>query len=61
VIVVDSNILAGYMRRGTLTFDQAYALQLEAEDLLIVKHATMDKKVLRSFPERTFSLERISH
>ena len=90
------NILAGYMRRGTLTFDQAYALQLEAEDLLKgreydvdsldvmelvkasecsaydcefvalakklgVKLATMDKKVLRSFPERAFSLESVSH
>ena len=28
------NILAGYLRRGTLTFDQAQALQNEAEDLL---------------------------
>ena len=28
------NILAGYLRRGTLTFDQAHALQSEAEDLL---------------------------
>ena len=28
------NILAGYMRRGKLTFEQAHALQSEAEDLL---------------------------
>lgn len=28
------NILAGYMRRGKLTFEQANALQSEAEDLL---------------------------
>lgn len=28
------NILAGYLRRGSLTFEQAYALQCEAEDLL---------------------------
>jgi predicted nucleic acid-binding protein len=89
------NILAGYMRRGMLTLEQAYALQLEAEGLLNgreyevdsldvlelvkasecsaydcefvalskklgVKLATMDKKVLRNFPDRTFSLERAS-
>lgn len=28
------NILAGYMRRGKLTFEQAHAFQSEAEDLL---------------------------
>lgn len=28
------NILAGYLRRGMLTFDQACGLQREAEDLL---------------------------
>jgi len=28
------NILAGYLRRGTLTFDQALDIQSEAEDLL---------------------------
>lgn len=28
------NILAGFLRRGKLTFEQAYALQCEAEDLL---------------------------
>ena len=90
------NILAGYMRRGVLTLEQAYALQREAEGLLNdreydidsldvlelvkasecsaydcefvalakklgVKLATMDKKVLRNFPDRTFSLESASH
>jgi len=90
------NILAGYMRRGVLTLDQAYALQVEAEGLLSgrefdvdsldvlelvkasdcsaydcefvalakkhgVKLATMDKKVLRNFPERTFSIENLAH
>lgn len=28
------NILAGYLRRGKLAFEQAHALQCEAEDLL---------------------------
>ena len=28
------NVLAGYMRRKTLAFDQAYAVQCEAENLL---------------------------
>lgn len=28
------NILAGYMRRQTISFDQAYALQREAESLM---------------------------
>ena len=28
------NVLAGYMRRKALTFDQAYAVQCEAENLL---------------------------
>jgi predicted nucleic acid-binding protein len=90
------NILAGYMRRGTLTLDQAYALQLEAEGLLNgreyevdsldvlelvkasecsaydcefvalaiklgTKLATMDKKVLRNFPDRAFSIENLAH
>jgi predicted nucleic acid-binding protein len=90
------NILAGYMRRGTLTFDQAYALQSEAEGLLVgrehevdsldvlelvktsecsaydcefvalaiklgTKLATMDKKVLRNFPECTFSIDNLTH
>ncbi len=79
------NILAGYMRRGSLSFDQATSLQREAEDLLRdcefevdstevlqlvrdsdcsaydcefvavaakldVKLVTLDKKLLRAFP-----------
>ncbi|MDP1613190.1 MAG: type II toxin-antitoxin system VapC family toxin [Sulfuritalea sp.] len=28
------NILAGYLRRGSLTFQQAHSIQCEAEDLL---------------------------
>ena len=36
------NILAGYMRRGTLTFEQAYATQLEAEALLSAKEYDVD-------------------
>jgi predicted nucleic acid-binding protein len=85
------NILAGYMRRGWLTFDQATSLQREAEDLLRdcefevdsdevlqlvrdsdcsaydcefvavaakldVKLVTMDKKLLRAFPDHCASL-----
>jgi len=85
------NILAGYIRRGSLTLAHAYALQLEAEGLLNgreyevdsldvlelvktsecsaydcefvalakklgVRLATMDKKLLRNFPERAFSI-----
>ncbi|MDP1898948.1 MAG: type II toxin-antitoxin system VapC family toxin [Rubrivivax sp.] len=81
------NILAGYLRRGALTLDQACSLQREAEDLLRdsefavdsedvlalvrdsdcsaydcefvalatqlgVKLVTMDRKLLRAFPER---------
>lgn len=90
------NILAGFMRRGALTFDQAYAIQREAEALLSAKEydidsyavlelvrksdcsaydcefvalalklgtrlATMDKKVLRNFPENTFSISAPPH
>ena len=36
------NILAGFMRRGTLTFDQAYAIQREAEALLSGREYDMD-------------------
>ena len=36
------NILAGYMRRGTLTFDQAYATQREAEALLSANEYDID-------------------
>jgi len=41
------NILAGYLRRGSLTFDQAYALQREAEELLVDSEFEVDSlKVL---------------
>jgi predicted nucleic acid-binding protein len=41
------NILAGYMRRKTLTFDQATMLQAEAESLLSgSKHAVDSRRVL---------------
>ena len=36
------NILAGFMRRSTLTFDQAYAIQREAEALLSGREYEMD-------------------
>ena len=36
------NILAGFMRRSTLTFDQAYAIQREAEALLSRREYEMD-------------------
>lgn len=90
------NILAGYMRRGALTLDQACALQREAESLLRgreydvdsldvmalvmasecsaydcefvalakklgAKLVTMDKKVLRNFPECALPLEVLAH
>ncbi len=85
------NILAGYIRRKTLTLEQASGLQAEAEALmngqefeiesravlelvnksdcsaydcefialaerLDTKLVTMDKKLLRAFPKRAFSL-----
>ena len=41
------NILAGYLRRGSLTFDQAHTLQREAEDLLADSEFEVDSlKVL---------------
>ncbi|MEX0976802.1 MAG: type II toxin-antitoxin system VapC family toxin [Woeseia sp.] len=41
------NILAGYLRRDSLTFEQAYALQCEAEDLLAGSEFAVDSlKVL---------------
>jgi predicted nucleic acid-binding protein len=84
------------MRRGTLTVDQAYAIQREAEALLSAKEygvdsyavlqlvgksdcsaydcefvalaahlgtrlATMDKKLLRNFPEIAFSIGSPAH
>ena len=36
------NVLAGFMRRGTLTFEQAYAIQREAEALLSGREYEMD-------------------
>lgn len=85
------NILAGYFRRGTLSFDEIVSVQHEAEALfrgreyqvsslhvlqlvqcsdcsaydcefvslamqLGVKLVTMDKRVLRNFPEQTLKL-----
>ena len=85
------NILAGYLRRKTLTFDQVCSLQSEAEDLLagsefevdseavleLVRDSdcsaydcefialaikldaqlvTVDKKLLKAFPQRAVSL-----
>ena len=85
------NILAGYLRRNMLSFEQACSLQAEAESLLEgfefdvpsrsvmelvrdsdcsaydcefvalaerlnAKLVTMDKKVLKAFPKRAFSL-----
>jgi predicted nucleic acid-binding protein len=41
------NILAGYLRRGGLTFEQAYAIQVEAEALLDgAEHEPDSKRVL---------------
>ncbi|GAB6058879.1 hypothetical protein JCM31598_19960 [Desulfonatronum parangueonense] len=41
------NILAGYLRRKTLSFDQACAIQLEAEQLLGgCEHEADSKQVL---------------
>lgn len=88
------SILAGYFRRGALTFDEALAAQSEAEDLLRgnerevdslrvlelvrgsdcsaydcefvalamslgVKLVTMDRKLLRAFPEHVVALDKI--
>lgn len=85
------NVLAGYMRRGDLTFVQACSLQREAESLMAgsefeldslgvlelvrdsvcsaydcefialaarlnTKLVTMDKKLLRAFPQRAVPL-----
>jgi predicted nucleic acid-binding protein len=36
------NILAGFMRRGTLTFEHSYAIQREAEALLSGREYEMD-------------------
>jgi predicted nucleic acid-binding protein len=40
------NILAGYLRRNTLTFDQACGLQSEAEDLLAGSEFEVDSKAV---------------
>ena len=40
------NILAGYLRRKTLTFDQACNLQSEAEDLLAGSEFEVDSKAV---------------
>lgn len=40
------NILAGYLRRKTLTFDQACSLQGEAEDLLAGAEFEVDSNVV---------------
>jgi predicted nucleic acid-binding protein len=87
------NILAGYLRRKAISFDQALDLQIEAERLLdgrefdvdsfdvlqLVRDSdcsaydcefvalaikldtrlvTMDRKLLRAFPDRSCTLER---
>lgn len=86
------NILAGYLRRGDLSYDQALALQHEAEELLAdsefevespkvlelvrdsdcsaydcefvalalqlgTRLVTMDRKLLRAFPQVTMGLD----
>lgn len=86
------NILAGYLRRGAVTFEQALALQHEAESLLAglefevdsrsvlelvrdsdcsaydcefvalagslnTRLVTMDKKLLKAFPEKAVALK----
>ena len=40
------NILAGYLRRKTLTFDQACALQNEAESLLLGSEFEIDSRAV---------------
>jgi len=40
------NILAGYMRRRTITFDQAHDLQAEAESLLIGSEFEVDSRAV---------------
>ena len=46
------NILAGYMRRGSLTFEQALAIQHEAESLLNgAEHEADSRRVLELVKE----------
>ena len=40
------NILAGFLRRKTLTFDQAYSLQVEAEGLLAGAEFEVDSRAV---------------
>jgi predicted nucleic acid-binding protein len=40
------NVLAGYLRRGALTFDQACGLQREAEDLLAGSEFEVDAEAV---------------
>lgn len=40
------NILAGYLRRGNLHFEQAVAIQYEAEQLLAGKEFDMDSRAV---------------
>lgn len=40
------NILAGYLRRGTLSFDQARAIQAEAENLLAGAEYEVDSQTV---------------
>jgi predicted nucleic acid-binding protein len=40
------NVLAGYMRRKTLIFDQAYAVQREAENLLAGSEFEVDSQTV---------------
>jgi predicted nucleic acid-binding protein len=40
------NILAGYLRRGSLTFDQACAIQTEAEGLLAGNEFEVDSQAV---------------
>ena len=47
------NILAGFMRPSTLTFDQAYAIQREAEALLSGREYEMDSYDLLALVRRS--------
>ncbi len=43
------NVLAGYMRRKALTFDQAFAVQCEAEELLAGSEFEVDSHAVLEF------------